>query len=321
MCKVKYFICPMSTQIIDAVIEMEDERLGLLPSRRQVDYDNGYVMNTKNFFNYVRSKSNIIIERDHGGANQGTIIGDEYKSYEFDSGHMDIIHIDPWKRYTNLQEGLFETIRNIEFIYYNNKKIQFEIGTEQSIRPFTINEMTEFVEGLDSKLSPLIFEQVQYFCIQSGVGLDIVNKRNIGIFSEDRMKQMIDIAKTYNKKTKEHNGDYLCEGEYRYRFENGLDSINIGPEIAQIQTASYLEIMTPSEMDDFYNICLESGRFEKWVDSDFDITDKEKLIMVCGHYNFKKLDIQFNNLSSTDDIDTIIKEKIKNKLTELLSYV
>ena len=38
----KLFIGPMSKEIVDAVIDYPVP-LGLIPSRRQVDYENGYV--------------------------------------------------------------------------------------------------------------------------------------------------------------------------------------------------------------------------------------------------------------------------------------
>ena len=46
----KYYICPMSKNIVDAVLELNDSRFGLLPTRRQIDFNNGYVngWNTKN---------------------------------------------------------------------------------------------------------------------------------------------------------------------------------------------------------------------------------------------------------------------------------
>jgi len=321
MCNVKYFICPMSKEIIDSVIEMNDDRLGLIPSRRQVDYNSGYVMETKSFFDYVRKKSNILIERDHAGVGQGNVEFDEYISYEKDSFYMDIIHVDPWKKYPILDEGIFETVRNIEFLNYHNFELLYEIGTEQSIRPFTAKELDYLINKIKNKLNETNFSKIEYVCIQSGVGLDIINKKNIGVFDLDRMKEMISIVNEYGKKTKEHNGDYLTEEEYKIRFENGLDSINIGPEIVQIQTSIYLDIMTKTEIDDFYEICFKSNKWQKWVDDDFDISNKENLIMICGHYNYNSLNKNFMNLSAFDNMDEIIKEKIKSKLKELLSYV
>ena len=38
----KYFIGPMSKNVVDAVIDF-DGSFGFIPSRRQVDYNGGYV--------------------------------------------------------------------------------------------------------------------------------------------------------------------------------------------------------------------------------------------------------------------------------------
>ena len=321
MCRVRYFICPMSKNIVDSVIEMDSPFFGLLPSLRQIDFNDGYVneWNTKSFYEYVRKKSNIIIQRDHSGIGQG--FNNEYDSHREDSKFMDIIHIDPWKKYPFFDDGFNETLHNIKFISELNSKVKFEIGTEEAIRKFELKELVEMISELKIKLTRLQFENIEYICIQSGVGLDLINQKNTGIFNLEKLRLMNEVCKKFNKKSKEHNGDYLTRDEIIIRFENGLDTLNIGPEIAQIETKIYLDIMTESEIDNFYQICLDSKKWEKWVTSDFDINNKEKLIFICGHYNFNYLNKNFKNLSAFDDIDEIVKEKIKNKLKELLSYV
>ena len=70
----KLYIGPMSRNVVDSVLELsveEDIDLGFIPSRRQVAINGGYVNNwsTKNFSNYVNSR--VIIQRDHGGPDQG----------------------------------------------------------------------------------------------------------------------------------------------------------------------------------------------------------------------------------------------------------
>ena len=320
MSKVKFFICPMSKNIVDSVIEINSEKLGLLPSRRQIDYDGGYVneWNTKSFTDYVKTKSNIIIQRDHSGGKQGKKDGDEYVSFEEDLEYFDLIHLDPWMKHKLLFDGINETIKNIEYIHQHNKNIKFEVGTEEAIRPFSIEELERYIDELHVKLTPEMFKNITYVCVQSGVGLDLVNQVNTGVFNIDKLKQMITLSKFFGKQTKEHNGDYLKENDFRIRFENGLNSINIGPEIAQIETSVYLNIMTNSEIDDFHQICLNSNKWKKWVNDDFDILDKKKLIMVCGHYNFNNLP---NSITSDIKITTEVKSIIMNKLNELLSYV
>ena len=320
MSKVKFFICPMSKNIVDSVIEINSEKLGLLPSRRQIDYDGGYVneWNTKSFTDYVKTKSNIIIQRDHSGGKQGKKDGDEYVSFEEDLEYFDLIHLDPWMKHKLLFDGINETIKNIEYIHQHNKNIKFEVGTEEAIRPFSIEELERYIDELHVKLTPEMFKNITYVCVQSGVGLDLVNQVNTGVFNIDKLKQMITLSKFFGKQTKEHNGDYLKENDFRIRFENGLNSINIGPEIAQIETSVYLNIMTNSEIDDFHQICLDSNKWKKWVNDDFDINDKQKLIMVCGHYNFNNLP---NSITGDIKITTKVKSIIMNKLNELLSYV
>ena len=53
----KYYIGPMSRNVVDAVIEFCNETntlIGLIPSRRQIEWDGGYVNNwtTKEFSKY-----------------------------------------------------------------------------------------------------------------------------------------------------------------------------------------------------------------------------------------------------------------------------
>ena len=59
----KYFICPMSKNIVDAVCELNSTDFGFAVTRRQVDYNGGYVngWNTKSFYDYVKNKNKIYI--------------------------------------------------------------------------------------------------------------------------------------------------------------------------------------------------------------------------------------------------------------------
>ena len=312
MCRVKYFICPMSKNIVDSVIEMESPFLGLLPSLRQVDYNGGYVnkWNTETFYGYVKEKSNIVLERDHAGIGQG--LNDIYESFKEDSKYFNIIHLDPWKHYQFFEDGLKETIKNINFLSELNPKIKFEIGTEEALRPFNLKELVELISELNIELTKGQFENIEYICIQSGVGLDLINRKNTGTFNLEKLRLMNEVCKKFNKKSKEHNGDYLNKHDIEIRFENGLDALNIGPEIAQIETETYLNLMSDLEIDDFYRICLESEKWKKWVPENFDFTDKKKLIMICGHYNFNSLEKKNDELAKTN---------IKKRLKELLSYV
>jgi hypothetical protein len=303
----------MSKNIVDAVLELNDSRFGLLPTRRQIDFNSGYVngWNTKSFYEYVKSiNPNIILERDHSGPLQGSVEDFGYETYTHDVNYFDIIHIDIWKYTTNVLKGVKETVDALKYMYYLNPNIKFEILTEEAIKPFSENDWISITEYLLNNLTKNEFDSIVYIVIQSGVGLDLINRKNTGIFDLEKLKKQSFVVKSFGKKTKEHNGDYLSIDEIRIRFENGLDSLNIGPEIAQIETLTYLEHMKEKEINEFYKICLDSKKWERWVPDNFDFNDKKKLIQICGHYCFSMYDLP--------KIDNIVKENIKNKLNSLL---
>ena len=311
---IKYFIGPMSKNVVDSIIEFDGE-FGFIPSRRQVDYNGGYVNSwtTGEFATYVNGR--VPIERDHGGIGQGYKHDDGIESFMHDCRYFDKIHIDPWKEYQDFDKGLQETIDCINFIYLvmEKKKIKFEVGTEESIRRFEVDELDKLLRHLKGKLEPAIFKNIEYVVVQSGVGLDLGKQNNSGTFDPDRLEKMINICKKFGKKSKEHNGDYLSNDEYKVRFDMGLDSINIAPEFGQLETLCYLEEMG-EDIDEYYNICYESKRWEKWVDEYFIPEDnKKELIKICGHYVFS--DESF--LDIKPDIDDKIKKVIKEKLRSL----
>ena len=86
----------------------------------------------------------------------------------------------------------------------------------------------------------------------------------------------------------------MTNEQIKIRFNLGLDSINIAPEFGQLETLCYLDEIG-SDIEEYYKICYDSKRWNKWVDKDFIPSDnKEELIKICGHYvlsddNFKKI--------------------------------
>ena len=306
----KYFIGPMSKNVVDAVIE-HNGNFGFIPSRRQVDYNGGYVNNwsTGEFATYVGGR--VPIGRDHGGAGQGYSEDDGYESFLHDYKYFDIIHIDPWKKYQKFEDGLEETLAVLNYIYNMDQSVMFEVGTEEAIRKFTADELDTLLRTL-SEFE--FFDNIEYAVVQSGVGLDLGKQTNTGTFDSNRLKEMVNVCKKFGKKSKEHNGDYLSSVEYKSRFDLGLDSINIAPEFGQLETLCYLDEMG-DDIEDYYQICYESKRWEKWVSKDFIPEDnKKELIKICGHYVFS--DEEFTLIKP--DIDHKIKRVIKNKLERLI---
>lgn len=307
MSKVKYFICPMSKNIVDAVLSLNDKRVGLLPSRRQVDYNGGYVgWTTEDFCRYVGSR--VYIERDHAGAGQGDVLDDGKLSYSKDANHIPLIHVDPWKTVKTKEEGLQKTIEDIKFIHDLNANTKFEVGTEESIFPFSTDDLEWFVCNLETSLGANLFDLIEFVVIQSGVNLDVVNEQNIGIFDAIKLKKEIEICSKFGKKTKEHNGDFLSSTQRRVRFETGLSAINIGPEISIFENKLYMDYLSPGEFQKLSAICYDNGAWKKWVGGK-DI-DMNTVFRISAHYSYEKMQLP--------DVNAV--ESIKNKLLSILDY-
>lgn len=316
MKEAKLFIGPMSKNIVKAIIQYcndTDDKIGMIPSRRQIDYNGGYVgWNTKEFVTYVKLRTdNIIIERDHSGIGQGEIFDTGTASQTVDAKYMDIIHIDPWKIYDKYEDGLHTTIDDIKYINALNNDCLFEVGTEQSIRKFEVDEFEKLLSDLQQKLGDL-FNKIKYAVVQSGT--ELKGTKNIGIFEKDRLKKMIKICENFGLLSKEHNGDYLQPEDIKKRFDLGLSAINLAPEFGVFETDIILEHLTNQQKEKFFNLCYKSNKWVKWVDRDFNpFENKTELMRICGHYQFASKEYEELNL----DLDNIIQEKLYIKIKKM----
>ena len=316
---IKYFIGPMSKNVVDTIVEFCKETgnvIAFIPSRRQVEWDGGYVNDwtTEEFSKYVMT---LPIQRDHGGPGQGNNDDDGFESLAYDAKYFDLIHIDPWKKYPRYSDGLEKTIEMIKFAYDINPKLIFEVGTEEAIRPFEAEELDQLVIDLWAALPKEIYSKIKYLVIQSGTSLKGTNQT--GEYNSDRLKQMIKVAKRHNLLSKEHNGDYIPVETIKEKFDLGLDAINIAPEFGLIETLTYLsEIKDEKTFDKFWQICYDSKRWVKWVNPGFDpYMNKEQLIKICGHYVLTNPEFISEIKSQFPDIDVKIKNNITRKLKQL----
>jgi dTDP-glucose pyrophosphorylase len=324
----KIFLGPMSKNVVDTVIEYSNEfelPFTFIPSRRQVEYNGGYVNNwkTSDFIKYVRNKSKYIeIGRDHGGPGQGQFMDDGIDSFKEDCKHFDIIHIDPWKKYPNYTDGLNKTIQLLNFCYNENPNIFFEISTEQGIRKFEVNELEKFILDLQQQIKPEIYNRIKYFVVQCGTGL--LEGNNIGHYEKDRLIDMVNLCKKYGFISKEHNGDWISIDLMREKFELGLDCINVAPELGQIETKAILKNIKNLKnkekkneiFNKFFQICLNSKKWVKWVSKNFvPEENKEKLINICGHYVFSYPEFQ-DIKNELNNVNKQIKKDLISKLRE-----
>jgi hypothetical protein len=319
----KYFIGPMSKNVVDTIIEFCNEtgnKIGLIPSRRQIEWNGGYVNNwiTKDFSDYINRKSNnITLQRDHSGPGQGQYDDSGFLSLINDCKYLDLIHIDPWKKYSNFNEGLEWTIEMIESCYILNPRIKFEVGTEEAIRRFETYELADLMHQLKHRLSSRIYNQIKYLVIQSGTSLKGTNQT--GHYNSQRLKEMINVCKQFSVLSKEHNGDYIPVSVIKEKFNLGLDAINIAPEFGLIETQTYLNKINDSELfEKYFQICYTSKKWTKWINNDFDpCLNKEELIKICGHYILSYSEFILEIKSQFPNIDEEIKHNIKNKLKQL----
>lgn len=308
----KIYVGPMSKNIVDAIKEFSNEtgnKIGLIPSRRQVEYNGGYVnnWNTKDFSKHAK---NLFLKRDHAGPGQGYVDDDGFDSLKNDCKYFNMIHIDPWKKYSSFDKGLEWTVKMIKYCHSINPKLEYEVGTEESIKKFEVEELDIFLFELKKHLTTQQFNKIKYIVIQSGTSLK--ENTNTGKYDKNRLKSMIKIAEKYNLLSKEHNGDYIPVECIKSKFELGLDAINIAPEFGLIETLSYIE--EGIDINEFWKICYDSKRWIKWINKDFDpINQKLDLIKICGHYVFSTK--EFKKIKP--NIDQKIKLNIKNKLNEL----
>jgi len=314
----KYFIGPMSKNIVDAIIEFCNKNnniITLIPSRRQVEWNRGYVNNwtTEEFSKYTTLPK----QRDHAGPGQGQIEDNGYESLKYDCQYLNLIHIDPWKKYPMFSDGLKETVKMIQYCYSLNSKVEYEVGTEEAIRRFEPYELADLIHQLQYQLPPEIYKQIKYLVIQSGTSLKGINQT--GTYDVDRLKEMLGVCKQFNILSKEHNGDYIPVSIIHEKFSLGLDAINIAPEFGVIETQTYLdEIKDEKIFNRFWEICYVSKKWEKWVNPGFDpYNNKEQLIKICGHYVLSYPEFLTNIKSYFPNIDEKIKINVINKLNEL----
>ena len=134
----RLFIGPMSKEIVDAVIDFQWP-LGLIPSRRQVDHESGYVNGwvTETFCNYVRSKTDkVLLVRDHGGPNQGYKVDNGIESFLIDCQNFDMIHIDPFKRFKAIKDAVNETLKFMRMGYKLTLILSLRLLQRRQSKPY-----------------------------------------------------------------------------------------------------------------------------------------------------------------------------------------
>lgn len=313
----KYYIGPMSKNVVDCVIKHSQKHpIGLIPSRRQVDYCGGYVnkWDTASFSNYLKKKK-VLLCRDHGGPNQGLDVDDGMQSFLDDCEHLNLIHIDPFKDSTSIYEAAEKTVTYIKLCFEKNPNVFYEVGTEEAIFKYEPEHLSWFLTCLKVFLSEEEFAQIKYAVVQSGTRLDLSTRTNTGNFNNGRLLNFIEVVKNFGLMSKEHNGDYLIDSfDVETRYASGLDAINIAPEFGQIESEFYLEQTKGSSLFDvLYEICYTSGKWKKWIPDESRVS-KEQIIITCGHYILSEQQFEEKVKVHFPNADKLIQKRITSKL-------
>lgn len=316
----KYYIGPMSQNVVDCVIKHgQKHSIGLIPSRRQVDFSGGYVngWNTQSFSDYVKDKNSfVLLCRDHGGQGQGQVEDDGMESFLKDAQYLDLIHIDPFRSCQTIYQAAEKTGNIIEKIFNINPDIMYEVGTEEAIFKYEPEHLNWMLGYLKIRLRVEQFNQIKYAVVQSGTRLDLATRTNIGNFNNGRLLKFIEVVKNFDLMSKEHNGDYLTDSfDVEMRFDCGLDAINIAPEYGQIESEFYLESCkkNPELFESLYQICYNSGKWKKWI-KDINRISKEQLIMTCCHYVLSDNQFLENIKVHFPNADKKIQKRITSQL-------
>ena len=338
-------IGPMSINSINSVIEISKKNsvpIMLIPSRRQIDYNQGYVgnLNTKKFSRYLNNKKNIIICRDHGGPWQSDIeqsknmnlreaMNSSKKSFEHDIlSNFKILHLDP-SIDIHSKLTIDQIIDRIEELYEhcwsfakrNNKKILFEIGTEEQngllnsfeSYKYTFNKISKFCDS--NKIIKPTFFVVQF-------GTKVMEDKNIGNFNKIKnfahlkkknkeFTKINNFLKKNNIYTKIHNVDYLSDKHLSFLKKSKVGAVNIAPEFGVVETRALIATLKQNNLKELLNRFLElsynSKKWEKWVINKSKI-DKIKCSELSGHYvysnkEFIKIKNEANKYLKKKNID------------------
>lgn len=314
---IKLYLGPMSKNIVDGIIDYNtnvSNSVGIIASRRQIDYYGGYVNNwkTSEFESYVKKQNkNIVICRDHGGINQGSFEDDGMNSFLVDALYMNIIHVDPFKS-LSLLDSVYYTIDVMLRCLELNPKCLFEIGTEQAIYPMTTPGLDFFLHHF-KLYAPELMDRIAYVVIQSGTSLQ--SGVNTGEYDKNKLSTMLDICERYGVLSKEHNGDYLKPNDIIKKYKMGLSAINIAPEIAHIETDFIMMNITKVNLKKWLDLIVLNKNWSKWFPQGFDPYENiNQVVRLCGHYVFTNP--EFIHIFELQDASEHVIEEVHDFINE-----
>jgi hypothetical protein len=326
--KIQLGIGPMSSEVIEAVFRYSHynrRELMLIPSKNQIDYNQGYVNNwdTEKFASFVREmkqkypNSLVKVCRDHCGPGFNGIdnLEDTYKTIETDiTNGFDLIHIDFCHFKGNREERLRASKKAVEYCLSLNPNIELEIGTDENEGTnFSVVTLTELEEEVDFFKD---FCNPKFYVVQTGSLVKEINQ--VGNFNSNFIQQVQPVLNRKGLKLKEHNADYLSKEEIKQR-KGMVDAMNIAPQLGVVQTMLVLKkcLVYGVNFDKFVEEVYNSKKWQKWLHTN---TQDNKFLCaaIAGHYKFASDSYKelVEELEKREDI----KEHIINELMEVIGH-
>lgn len=281
----------MSLELVDIICDFSIEKsqpLMIVASRNQIDYENSYVTSTNILSQKIKSKNApVFLCRDHCGPyfkdqdrdkTFENTFSNVIKTIEHDiANDFALIHIDVSRIPDNKEK--YAAIL-IDKALQLNPNILFEYGAEDNVGD--INNLTTF--KLDLLFASNYKNNIKFVVSQTG---SLVKETQVGNFDIEYVRQLTELAHSFNFMFKEHNADYLSITELAKRKLAQVDAVNIAPQLGTVQTNTILSICNKhgymSYWNDFANYVVSMNKWQRWLSSN-EKYSKELAVLISGHY-------------------------------------
>jgi D-tagatose-1,6-bisphosphate aldolase subunit GatZ/KbaZ len=172
--------------------------------------------------------------------------------------------------------------------------IDYEVSLEKANGQVTPPaEFEFFLESLLAELSRHDLPVPLFAVANTGTWAKL--DRNVGEFREDSARHLATIARQHGLVFKEHNADYLADGDLRSHARCGIGMANVAPEFGHAETAALLDLADLESMGappvatsgiagKLTELVMVSGRAAKWLHGAS--ADDHLLAKIGGHYFF-----------------------------------
>ncbi len=339
------------TEVACFLAKQHQQQMILVPSRRQVDTEGGYVegwtqYDLMRFIDLCGARNWVCVERDHAGPFQGNAsydpphvklaMADAKNSlhHDIDAGFK-ILHLDPsvmpGADLTEdiVHDWLIELYQScIHHAQESGKGVLFEVGGEEQTDGWSLESVLRTSRLLDMiQLSVPSLYWPQYAVVQTGT--HVMEDRNTGSFQRSYADarastiQALKMLRGYGVHLKVHNADYLRSNVMRWMAELGVHAVNIAPEYGLVETTRLLGALESygerRARDDFLKLAFESGKWKKWLAPNSVLRDESKA-RLAGHYVFSHPDVvemkERVNKTHKVDLDLTVRYAIKSRMNE-----